>query len=263
MQLGLTGKVALVAASSKGLGRATALTLAQEGADVVISARGQEALERSRDEISAATGRRILAVQADVSKREDIDRLVSQALDALGRIDILVNNAGGPRPGVFTDMTDADWLAAVDLNLMSAIRLIERTLPGMRQRGWGRIVNITSISVKQPLPNIILSNTVRSGVVAMAKTLAGQVASEGVTINNVCPGYMLTDRVRNLSKTRAEAEGLSVEKVMAQSAASVPVGRLGNPMELAALIAFLASEQAAYLTGATIQMDGGMFQGLL
>ena len=164
MDLGLQDKIALVAASSRGLGKAAALALAQEGCDVIITARGQETLDRTADEIRAATGRQVLAIPADVSVVADIDRLTEAALSALGRVDILVNNAGGPRPGVFTDMEDEDWLAAIDLNLMSTIRLTERLLPGMRLRGWGRIINITSVSVKQPLPNLILSNTARAGV---------------------------------------------------------------------------------------------------
>ncbi len=263
MNLGLQNKIALVAASSRGLGKAAALALAQEGCDVIITARGQEALDRTADEIRAATGRQVLAIPADVSVVADIDRLVEAALSAFERVDILVNNAGGPRPGVFTDMEDEDWLAAIDLNLMSTIRLTERLLPGMRQRGWGRIINITSVSVKQPLPNLILSNTARAGVAAMAKTLAGQVAAEGITVNNVCPGYMLTDRVRGIAETRAEDEDRSAQAIIEEMAQSIPARRVGQPEELAALIAFLASQRAAYITGTTIQCDGGMVKSLL
>jgi 3-oxoacyl-[acyl-carrier protein] reductase len=263
MDLGLQNKIALVAASSRGLGKATAWTLAEEGCDVVITARGQEALDRTADEIRAATGRQVLAIPADVSVVADIDRLVDAAIATFGRIDILVNNAGGPRPGVFTDMNDEDWLTAIDLNLMSTIRLTERLLPGMRQRGWGRIINITSVSVKQPLPNLILSNTARAGVVAMAKTLAGQVAAEGITVNNVCPGYMLTNRVLGIAETRAEEEDRSVESIIEEMAQDIPARRVGQPEELAALVAFLASQRAAYITGTTIQVDGGIVKSLL
>ena len=263
MDLQLRGRVALVSAASKGLGKATAWALAREGADLVIAARGREALEATSQEIRADTGREVLAVSADVSCAADIEALLAQALTRWGRVDILINNAGGPRPGVFTDMADADWQAALELNLLSAVRLIQGVLPGMRARRWGRIVNITSIAVKQPIPNLILSNTVRSGLVAMAKTLAGQVASEGITVNNVCPGYMLTDRVRSLAAATAQAESISVEAALARSESAIPMGRLGRPEELAAVIAFLASEPASYLTGATIQVDGGLYQGLL
>ncbi len=263
MDLGLQNKIALVAASSRGLGKAAAWTLAQEGCDVVITARGQEALDRTADEIRAATGRQVLAVPADVSVLTDIERLTDAAIATFGQVDILVNNAGGPRPGVFTDMEDEDWLAAIDLNLMSTIRLTERLLPGMRQRGWGRIINITSVSVKQPLPNLILSNTARAGVVAMAKTLAGQVAAEGITVNNVCPGYMLTDRVRGIAETRADQEDRPAQSIIEEMAQGIPARRVGQPEELAALIAFLASQRAAYITGTTIQCDGGLVKSLL
>ena len=263
MDLQLKGRVALVAAASKGLGKAAAWTLAREGADLVIAARGAETLAQAAAEIRAATGRQVLAVSADVSRAEDIATLLAQAFERYGRIDILVNNAGGPRPGLFAELADEDWLNAVELNLLSAVRLIQGVLPGMKARHWGRIINITSIAVKQPLPDLILSNTVRSGVVAMAKTLAGQVAAEGITVNNICPGYFLTDRVRALAEAAAATEGISVEQALARNERAVPMRRLGKPEELAALIAFLASEQAAYLTGATVQMDGGLYQGLL
>ncbi len=263
MELGIQGKVALVAAASKGLGKAAAWALAREGAQVVIAARGEAALRQAAAEIADDTGARVVAVPADMSVAADIEALFRAACDAFGRVDILVNNAGGPRPGVFTDMSDDDWLQAVELNLLSAVRLTRLALPGMRARRWGRIINITSLSVKQPIPNLILSNAVRAGVVAMAKTLADQVAAEGITVNNVCPGYMLTDRVRQLSQAQAEAEGRPMEEVLRRSLADIPAGRIGQPEELAALIAFLASEPAAYLTGATIQVDGGRYRGLM
>ncbi len=263
MDLGLKGKVALVAAASKGLGKATAMALSKEGADVAIAARGEATLLAAADEIRRMTGGRVLAVKADVSVASDIEALVTGVEAEFGRVDVLVNNAGGPRPGVFTDMSDQDWMHAVQLNLMSAIRLTRLVLPGMRERRWGRIINIASVAVKQPMPRLILSNTVRSGVVAMAKTLAGQVAAQGITVNNVCPGYTLTDRVYNLAKANAQAENTSVKEIMSRWQVSIPARRLGKPEELAALVAFLASEQAAYITGATIQIDGGFVQGLL
>jgi 3-oxoacyl-[acyl-carrier protein] reductase len=263
MELGLIGKVALVSAASRGLGKATAMALAQEGVRVVMAARGAAALEAAAAEIRQATGAEVLAVPTDVTQAEQIETLVKKVLETWGRIDILVNNAGGPRPGVFTDMGDQDWLDAVNLNLMSTIRLTRLVLPGMRERKWGRIINLTSISVKQPIPTIILSNTARAGVVAMAKTLAGQVAAEGITVNNVCPGTILTDRIRNLAKANAERSGQSVEQALAAMQASIPAGRIGKPEELGALVTFLASEKAAYITGATIQIDGGAYLGLL
>lgn len=263
MDLGIKGKVALVAAASKGLGKAAAMELAREGARVVIAARGEDDLRAAADEIRAATGAEVLPVRADVTVVADIEALVSAAQAEFGDVDILVNNAGGPRPGTFTDMSDEDWLAAVNLNLMSTVRMTRLVLPGMRRRRWGRIINMTSISVKQPLPNIILSNAARSAVVAMAKTLSQQVAAEGITVNNVCPGTFLTDRVRNLAANTAQGQGITQEQALENMQADVPMGRLGRPEELAAMIAFLASERAAYMTGATIQVDGGAYRGLL
>lgn len=262
MDLRIQGKVALIAAASKGLGRAAAKALAHEGARVVIAARGAQLLQQAAAEIAQETGASVIAVPADVSLAADIQHLFEAACDAFGQVDILVNNAGGPRPGVFTDMSDDDWLRAVELNLLSTIRLTRLVLPGMRARRWGRIINLTSLSVKQPIPNLILSNAVRAGAVAMAKTLSDQVAAEGITVNNVCPGYMLTDRIKALAQAQAETEGLSVQEIMQRTLADIPAGRIGQPEELAALIAFLASEPAAYITGATIQVDGGRYRGL-
>ena len=263
MDLGLRGKVALVAAASRGLGKATAQAFANEGARVVIAARGEATLVEAAQEIRRATKSDVLGVRADLSIAEEIESLVSTAQDAFGTIDILVNNAGGPKAGTFADVDDADWMGAVNLNLMSAIRLTRLVLPGMRRQKWGRIVNITSMSVKQPLPGLILSNVARSGVVAMAKTLAHQVAAEGITVNNICPGYFLTDRVRDLAQSTAENQLKTPEEVLAQWEEAIPARRLGKPAELASLIVFLASEQAAYITGATIQVDGGWIQSLL
>lgn len=263
MDLGLKNKVALVVASSRGLGKAAAWEFAREGARVVVSARGQEQLTAAADEIRQATGSPVLAVTADVTRPSDIETLVHATEREFGPVDILVNNAGGPPPGQFTDMSDEDWLAAIDLNLMSTIRLTRRVLPEMRRRHWGRIINITSFGVKQPIANLILSNTARTGVVAMAKTLSRQVGADGVTVNTVCPGYYLTDRMRKVASADAEREGQEPAEIMARWASMIPVGRLGRPEELAALIAFLASERASFITGATIQADGGMITGLL
>ena len=263
MHLGLEGKVALVAAASRGLGKAAAMALAQEGVAVAIAARTKTTLEVTAKEIAARNGATCLPVVADVGAVADLQRLVGTVQEWLGGIDILVNNAGGPRPGTFSDMDDADWQAALELNLMSAVRLTRLVLPGMRQRGWGRVINLTSVAVKQPLPNLILSNAARSAVVAMAKTLAGEVAAEGITVNNLCPGYVLTDRVRSLAAATAQREGGDPEQVLAAWRERIPAGRLGRPEELGALVAFLASERAAYITGVTLQMDGGLTQGLL
>ena len=262
MDLGLRGKVALVVAASRGLGKAAAMELSREGAHVAIVARTEAELQAAAEEIRRVAGNRVLALPADVSVAAEIEALGRAVEAEYGRVDILVNNAGGPRPGTFADMADEDWLSAVNLNLLSAIRLSRWVLPGMRQRRWGRIINMTSFSVKQPVPNLILSNVARVGVVSMAKTLSRQVAGEGITVNNVCPGYVMTDRLRNLAASNARTENKTPEEIIAGWESSIPAGRLGRPEELAALIAFLASERAAYITGTTIQVDGGLLQSL-
>jgi len=261
--LGLRGKVALVVAASKGLGKAAALELAREGAAVAICARTEATLRATAAEIERATGSEVLAVVADVSHADDVERLVQATVDRFGRLDILVTNAGGPPPGYFLDLGDEPWHAAVELTLMSTVRLCRAAIPHMRKNGWGRIVNITSVSVKQPMDNLLLSNALRAGVVGLAKTLSNQFASDGVTVNSVCPGWTLTDRVVELNATRAREDGVSVREVERQVTADIPMGRMGQPQELAALIAFLASERAGYITGTAIPVDGGYVKGLL
>ena len=263
MDLGLKDRVALVAASSKGLGKACAQELAREGARVVICARDPEHLVAAADEIASATGAEVLPVEADLTDHAQIRNLVAQTLDLFGRIDVLVTNNGGPPAGYFDNFDDEAWLQAHQLTLMSAVRLIREVLPAMRAQKWGRIVNITSVSVKQPIDNLLLSNVYRPGVVGLAKTLSAQVAADGITINNVAPGYTRTDRVLDLARARAADGEQTVEEVLNGTAADVPLGRMGQPDELAALVAFLASERAGYITGATIQVDGGYVRSLL
>jgi len=263
MDLGLKDRVALVAASSKGLGKACAQELAREGARVVICARDPEHLAAAADEIASATGAEVLPVEADLTDHAQIRNLVAQTLDLFGRIDVLVTNNGGPPAGYFDGFDDEAWLQAHQLTLMSAVRLIREVLPAMRAQKWGRIVNITSVSVKQPIDNLLLSNVYRPGVIGLAKTLSAQVAADGITINNVAPGYTRTDRVLDLARARAAEGEQTVEEVLTGTAADVPLGRMGQPGELAALVAFLASDKAGYITGATIQVDGGYVRSLL
>lgn len=262
MDFGLQGKVALVAASSKGLGRAIAEELGAEGCDLLLCARGRQALESTRDAIARATSRHVVSVVADLSVADDVQRVVEAALDAFGHVDVLVTNAGGPPAGTFETLSADDWDAAVQLTLMSALRLTRGVLGGMLEQGWGRIINITSLTVKQPADNLILSNSIRAAVTGFARTLANEVATRGVTVNNVIPGYILTDRVTSLARMNAEIGGTTPEQELAKAERRIPMGRMGEPRELAALVAFLASDRASYITGTSVAADGGYIRSL-
>ncbi len=263
MDLGLRGRVAIVAAASRGLGRAIAQELAQEGAQLVICARGQEPLDAARGEIAASTGAAVHAVAADLSTREGIDRVVSSAQFAFGHVDILVTNAGGPPAGPFESHDWDAWQRAVDLTLRSAVELTRAVLPGMRSRKWGRIINVTSITVKQPVDNLILSNSIRAAVTGFARTLANEVATDGITVNNILPGYTRTERVEQLAQANAKKEGVAPAEILARFEREIPMHRLGEPKEFAALAAFLASERASYITAQSIAVDGGWIKGLV
>lgn len=263
MNLGLAGKNALVCAGSRGIGRACALALAAEGARVAICARGEEALERAAEGIAAATGNAVLPVRADLSDPADTDALFERVAREMGGLQVLVTNAGGPPPSDFLDTTDAAWSAAFELTFLSAARCIRKVLPGMIAGKYGRIVLIASFAVKQPIDHLIQSNAVRSAVTGMAKTLSREVAEHNVTVNTVCPGYILTDRLRSLISKRAAESGVTLEEALEAGVGEVPAGRFGTPEEIGAVVAFLASERASYLTGTTIQVDGGLVRGLL
>jgi len=263
VDLGLRGRVAIVAAASKGLGRATAAELAAEGARVVICARNADALARTREEIISTTGAEVHAVEADVSTMDGIERVAAAAQRAFGQVDIVVNNAGGPPSGPFEAHEWTRWSEAVDLTLRSAVELTRLVLPGMRQRKWGRILNITSIAVKQPVDGLMLSNSIRAAVTGWARTLANEVARDNVTVNNILPGYTRTDRVEQLNAANAEREGITVDEVRRRSEAQIPMRRLGEPREFAALAAFLVSDRASYITAQSIAVDGGWIRSLL
>jgi 3-oxoacyl-[acyl-carrier protein] reductase len=245
------------------LGKACALELAREGARVVICARDEAVLHEAAAEIRAAAQAEVLPIPTDLTDAAQIKNLVDETLAWGNRIDVLVANNGGPPAGHFADFDDDVWSTVHDLTLMSAVRLIRAVLPTMSAQGWGRIINITSVSVKEPIDNLLLSNVYRPGVVGLAKTLSAQVAAGGITVNNVAPGYTRTDRVLELARARAADEGQTVEKVLAASSSNYSMGRMGEPEELAALVAFLASERASYITGTTIQVDGGYVKGLM
>ena len=263
MEFGLTDKIAVVGASSKGLGRAIALGLAQEGAKVTICARNSDALDATAADIRRQTGSEVLAVPTDVSQPEQVDALINAAISRFGGIDILVNNAGGPRAGRFAELAAEDYQMAVQLNLMSTINLCRAVVPVMQARGGGRIINLTSVSVKQPVDGLMLSNMARTGVIGFAKTLATELAPDNILVNNVCPGIIFTDRIQQLATVRAEEAGITFEEALERMTADIPLGRIGEPAEFANLVVFLASERASYITGTTIQVDGGMVKALL
>ena len=264
MDLGLKGKIAVVAASSKGLGKATAQTLAREGALVTVNGREAATLKATADEIRAETGADVIEIVGDMTNPADIDRLISETVEKRGGLDILVCNAGGPPSGTFSSFPeDQPWLDAVNLNLMSTLRLMRAAIPHLEARGGGSITNIVSTSVKQPIGHLILSNTARTAVIGLAKSVSLEYAEKNIRVNNVCPGSTLTDRITSLAKTRAEKSGRSQEEILAEDAAAIPMGRLGTPQEFANVVVFMASPAAAYVTGTTLQVDGGNVRSLL
>lgn len=261
MDLSLTGKVALVCAASRGLGRAIALELAAEGAQLVICARNVAGIAAVNDEIIEINGDGALGMVCDVSKVDDLDALVDETCAVFGQSpDIVVWNSGGPPSGATLDLPREAWQSAMDAHLFGALHLFRRTLPGMMDRGWGRLIGVTSLAVKQPISGLAISNTVRAGLTALMKTLSLEVAGSGITVNTVLPGYTDTDRLRELARAKKPGDP---EAVLAAMAAASPAGRLGRPEELAAAVAFLASERAGFINGVALPVDGGASGGLL
>ncbi|HET7632590.1 MAG TPA: SDR family oxidoreductase [Gemmatimonadaceae bacterium] len=262
MDLGLKGRSAIVCAASSGLGYATAHELAAEGANVVICARGAERLERARRAIVAETGGKVHAVAADLATTTGIESVVEAARREFGQVDILVNNTGGPPSGPFENLPWELWQQQVDSLLRATVEMTRQVLPDMRKRQWGRVLNVTSITVKQPVDGLMLSNALRAGITGFARTLATEVARDGVTVNCILPGFTRTERVERLHAATAEREGVSVAEVGARTEAQIPMGRIGEPREFGALAAFLVSERASYITGQSVAADGGWIRGL-
>lgn len=261
MDLNLKGKVACVAAASKGLGRAAAMALAEEGANLVIFSRTESELTATANEISAKTGAKVVPVAGDAAVAADVERFINAAKTEFGRLDVLVTNAGGPPAGGFEAFTDDDWYKAYDLTVMSVVRMIRHALPMLRETR-GAIVNIQSSSIRQPIPDLTLSNSLRAAVLGLAKDLAISLAPSGVRVNTVAPGRIDTDRVRSLDLKRAEKEGVTPEEFKARFAKTIPMGRYGDPDELGRVVAYVASDAASYMTGQTILVDGGMVRSL-
>lgn len=263
MDLGLKGKVAVVAAASQGLGRAIAEELAAEGAHVAVCARTAEKLEATAEEIRRATGAEVIAVPADVTQPAEVERFVKAAVGRWGTVHIAVANAGGPPAKGFAAVTLDDWDKAVALNLMSAVHVARAVLPHMQAQKWGRLLFLTSASVKEPIDGLLLSNSVRSAVAGLAKSLSNEYAGENILVNTICPGYTRTERLEELAAALSQQKGVSPEEIYAGWTAHIRMGRLGEPRELAALAAFLASERASYITGTAIAVDGGRTRSLL
>jgi 3-oxoacyl-[acyl-carrier protein] reductase len=263
MDLGLKGRVALVAAASQGIGFAAARELAREGARIFLCSRNEARASEAAQKIHQETGATVAGIAADVGNEKEAEAFVNLARQQAGRIDILITNAGGPPSGTFAEADLETFRKAFELNGLSAIRLAKFVLPEMQAQKWGRIINITSVSVKQPIEGLLFSNTIRAGLTGWAKTVSNEVAPDNVTVNNVAPGYTLTERQDELAAARGPAVGKSKEEMIALWAAQVPMGRLARPEEIGAAIAFLASERASYITGVTLQVDGGWVKSLL
>ncbi len=257
MDLGLENKIALVAGASKGLGKAVALGLAREGAHVAIISRDATRIEAAAQDIRNATGAQVLAITADVTRAEDIQRAVDETVKAFSAIHILVTNAGGPPPAAFMALTDEQWQSAVNLTLMSAVRMSHAVVPLMQKQKWGRIIHLGSYSVKHPIENLMLSNSIRSAVVGLGKTQAMELAKDGILVNSVLPGWTVTERVEILMRDRAARSRHTPQEEAAVIEKEIPLGRMGKPEEFANVVVFLASECASYVNGVALQVDGG------
>lgn len=261
MDLGIKDRVAMVAAGSKGIGKACALALAQEGCKISICARNAEELEKTRSEI--ANHSEAIAVVADVSSASDLENWHRQTIDRLGQVDILVTNTGGPPVKRFMELSDKQWLAGVESTLMNVVRLSRLVIPEMQERHWGRIIHLTSLVAKQPMDELTISSTLRAGLSGLTKTMANQVGPHNITVNAILTGHIMTDRQRALADVRVKEQGIIYEEYFARQAAEIPLRRIGEPRELGEVVAFLASERASYVTGVSLQVDGGLIRSTM
>jgi 3-oxoacyl-[acyl-carrier protein] reductase len=262
MDFGIKNRVGIVTGSSQGIGKAIAEVLATEGVNVVICSRNIDKLNNIAKSIANNTGTNVLPVKADLTKKEDIHKLVKKTIQEFGNIDILINNTGGPPSMYFTETTDNDWRKAVDQLLMSVVNCTYEVIPYMKKRKWGRIINMTSFAAKQPYEGLILSNSLRAGILGLTKTLSNELSKDNILINAICPGWILTDRLEELAKTKAEKIGKNHKTIMNEWAEEIPLGRIAKPQEVANLVTFLASERASYITGCSIQVDGGYIKSI-
>ena len=257
MDLSIKGKNAIVCASSQGLGKSAALDLAKEGVNIAICSRNKDKINLVKEEIEQTSDVKVVAIEADLSSQKDISDLFQEAKKELKAIDILINNNGGPPPSTFEELTDEDWQRTFNSTMMSAIRLSKLVLPDMKKNKWGRIINISSVSVKTPVNGLFLSNSIRMGVLGWAKALSDEVAPHGITVNSVCPGTTKTERIEQILNAQSESSGKDKSEIEEAMANSIPMLRIGEASDLSALITFLASEKASYMTGLAVQVDGG------
>ncbi|MDA3814154.1 MAG: SDR family oxidoreductase [Candidatus Cloacimonetes bacterium] len=262
MDLGINGKIALVTAASKGLGKAVASQLASEGANVIICSRSLESLQKAKSDIFEKLNKDVTTISCDVTNEEQIKHMINSIIQDFGTIDILVTNAGGPPAGGFGDFNVEDYRKAVELNLLSTISLCKKAVPIMQKQKWGRIVMMTSVSVMQPIDNLILSNTARTAVIGFMKSLSNEVAKDGITVNSICPGYTKTQRVDKLAKAFTDRGKGTIEDFYKKLEADIPMKRIGTPFEFGQTVAFMVSEGAGYITGVSLKVDGGFAKGL-